>query len=67
MYLVRKKLDNALNTKRIPKSEELFNAGKQPSIPTRGLSTIISDKPKAKTFKFGMNELINNRFKHEVK
>ena len=59
------KRENAMNVKRIPKSRELFNAGKQPSIPTRGLSTVISDKPKRKTFKFTMDELIQNRFKHE--
>lgn len=61
-----KKLVNATNVKRIPTSTELFNVGKQPSIPTRGLSTILSDKPKRKTFKLSLDELMSNEFKHEV-
>lgn len=59
--------ENALSTKRVPRSEELFNVGHQPSIPTRGLSKIISDKPERKVLKFTMNELANNRFNHGVK
>ena len=63
--MAKRKLDNALTAKRIPKSEELFNVGKQPSIPTRGVSQIISNKPKLKTLKFSMSELANNRFNHD--
>ena len=61
------KHENAISTKRVPKSEELFNVGHQPSIPTRGLSKIISDKPERKVMKFTMKELANNRFNHGVK
>ena len=61
----KKKRENAISVKRIPRSEELFNVGKQPSIPTRGFSTIISDKPKRKVLKISMKELTNNRFEHE--
>lgn len=39
------KLENALNVERMPNSDELFNVGKQPSIPTRGLSSILDSKP----------------------
>lgn len=60
----KKHRENATNVKRIPGSEELFNAGHQPSIPTRGLSSILSSKPKRKTFKIGIDELMENRFKH---
>ncbi len=60
-----KGLENALNVTRRPKSEELFNAGRQPSIPTRGLSSILSDKPERKTFKISIRELKENRFRHE--
>jgi len=59
--------ENAISTRRVPKSEELFNVGHQPSIPTRGLSKIISDKPDRKVLKFTMKELANNRFNHGVK
>jgi len=59
--MTRKRIENAVTIRRIPKTEEFFNLGKQPSIPTRGLSTIISDKPKRKTLKFSINELANNR------
>lgn len=61
------KNENALSIKRIPKSNEIFTLGKQPHIPTRGFSTIISDKPKRKVLKFTIKELANNRFNHGVK
>lgn len=59
--MTKKSSENAINVKRIPKSEEFFNVGKQPSIPTRGFSTLISDKPKVKPLKFSIKELANNR------
>jgi len=34
--------ENAMTVKRKPSSEELFNVGHQPSIPTRGLSSILT-------------------------
>ncbi len=40
-----KKFENALNVERMPSSKELFNVGQQPSIPTRGLSSILISKP----------------------
>ena len=59
------KIENATNVNRVPKTKEIFNAGKQPSIPTRGLSSILSAKPaKRKLFKFSLHELKNNEFKH---
>ncbi len=63
----KKHRENALTLKRKPTSEELFNLGHQPSIPTRGLSRIISDKPERKILKFTIKELANNRFNHGVK
>ncbi len=63
----KKHRENALTLNRLPGSKELFNVGQQPSIPTRGLSKIISDKPKRKVLKFTINELANNRFNHGVK
>ncbi len=60
--------ENATNVKRVPKTKEIFNVGKQPSIPTRGLSSILSDKPaKRPLFKFSIHELSNNEFKHVKK
>jgi len=59
--------ENAITARRTPRSDELFNVGHQPSIPTRGLSKIISDKPDRKILKFTLNELANNRFNHGVK
>lgn len=56
-----KKSENAVSVKRIPKTQEFFNVGKQPSIPTRGFSTLLSDKKKVKPLKFSMKELANNR------
>lgn len=36
--------ENALTLRRKPTTNEFFNLGKQPSIPTRGLSSILIRK-----------------------
>lgn len=61
--MAKKNIENALDLNRIPSSEELFNVGKQPHIPTRGLSTILSDKKEVYPFKIDVDELTQNRFK----
>jgi len=62
------KYENATNVKRVPKSEELFNVGFQPHIPTRGFSTIIKpmdndSDPYNTPLKIGVDELKSNKFK----
>lgn len=66
--MTKKNIENAIDLNRIPSSSELFNVGKQPHIPTRGLSTIIKNvdddnDPFNTPLKIGVDELKSNRFK----
>ena len=59
-----RKIVNATNVKRVPSTDELFNVGDQPHIPTRGFSKIITKTTdKIELFKIDLDELKENKFK----